>query len=103
MALCNYTLGYIYEKFAEELCDERVRNNEDYEEFTLATDLMCQNKSIGHYNDAFESFNMVDHLMGKYLSRCGELRNFVVNPDDSDEDRIEENDELKKIVFKLES
>ena len=60
--------------------------NIEYENYLPGTKQMCLPKAKDYYQCAFEEFKAVDHLMGKYLSKRGEKRNYIVDEDESDEE-----------------
>ena len=35
MALANYTLGYIYQRFCKAMCDEKVQDKKEYEKYLV--------------------------------------------------------------------
>ena len=72
-ALSEYTLGYIYHKFAEQLCDQRVKHVGDFEGYLESEYESSLSKAIGYYSKAADSFKCVAHKMGIYLSRKREL------------------------------
>ena len=98
--MCNYSLGYIYENFAQALSDKRCFENEDYTEYMLGNSDLCKEKAMDYYQDAFIYFRKVNHVVGKYLSKHGRRRNIdeyssinsVVN-----ELKSEENDQFVKM------
>ena len=68
IALCHYTLGYIYHKFAPQLCDERVEALGKFGDFMRYDEIACLEDAEKHYGLAADSFNVVQHKMGEYLS-----------------------------------
>ena len=49
MALCHYTLGYVYHKFAPQLCDERVEAQGKYDVFMRFDEIACLEDADKHY------------------------------------------------------
>ena len=74
VALCKFTIGYIYENFADYLCDPRFTSNPKNDDYTLGTREGCLTKAKDEYEQAYEAFIKVQHLFGKYLSKYRELQ-----------------------------
>ena len=90
MALSHFTYGYIYDKFAEYLHNGRrlsIKFNDDQEEYILGDEMMCKRQALKNYEDAFDQFKQVNHIMGKYLSKLGarDMYNKVADGEDSSE------------------
>ena len=69
MALSNFTLGYIYHNFSKALNDERVQEDAQYESYLLGDESHYLTKANGLYEDAYQSFKKLHHLVGMYLSK----------------------------------
>lgn len=49
MALTEYTLGYVYKEFANELCDNRVAHLPKYEDYLQGDRQMCLTQALMHF------------------------------------------------------
>ena len=107
VALCLYTLGYIYLNFQKELSDERFSAIQDYENYMFPDEKQALNKAIDYFEEAKEAFDQVQHLMGSYLSKLGQWQSklnivdICRGADDDVEDLEEEATELLSEVNEL--
>lgn len=63
---------------------------------------MCNTKAKDFYRDAYEEFKEAGHLMGKYLSKVGEKRNYCVDEDESDDELDQLQSQISELVKKVE-
>ena len=73
IALAQYNLGYIYDHFGEHMADSRVKHLTRYGAFVQSDYQANCAKASEHYRLAAESFQIVQHKMGDYLSRKHQL------------------------------
>lgn len=67
-AIALYHLGYIYAKCAEDLV---IRFDDDKENHDVLCDSQkaCKQKAIDYYEQAFEKFEIVNHLLAMYICK----------------------------------
>lgn len=97
MALSNFTLAYLYDKFSQALSDERVSQIEKYENLCFGEERGAKSKANEHYALAFELFKNQNHIFGAYLSKKGELDTYTSYDDDDDNEDL---DKLKIDAYK---
>ena len=90
MALCNFTLAYLYDKFSQALSDERVSQIEKYESLCFGEERGAKSKANEHYAIAFELFKNQNHIFGAYLSKKGEFETYTSYDDDDDNEDLEQ-------------
>ena len=73
IALSNFTLGFIYHNFAEQLCDCRVQHLSQFCAYLQGDSYASCAKAADYYEEAAECFKQVNHKMGEYLSRRRQL------------------------------
>ena len=74
MALCLFTLGYIYQHFSDALCDTRMLSEPAYENYMMTEKKQCMNKAVYYFKLAIEEFKAVNHLMGAFLCKFNQWK-----------------------------
>ena len=71
MALSFYALGYIYKNFADYLTIEHPMSqhcDQSCSKYLQKNSSECLEKSLNYYRSAYKSFDLIDHLVGKWMS-----------------------------------
>ena len=83
IALQEYQLGYLYEKYIEELNSEEAIQyvnefegsvDEDTVKLVRGGASMIKTRAVAYFKEAYRNFEDVNHLKGQYLSKLHELR-----------------------------
>lgn len=74
MALCLFTLGYVYQHFSDALCETRLLSELSYENYMMTEKKQCMNKAVYYFKRAMEEFKAVNHLMGAFLSKLNQWK-----------------------------
>ena len=77
LALAEFQLGCLYEKYWCELVEKLPIENSEFktrfEKFHMKDKEYCFSKAKEHFDTAFEFFKKVNHLKGMYLSQKHKL------------------------------
>lgn len=104
MAICYFTLGYIYATFSKSLSSKQVAEkvspspDADVNQYGKSCD-QCNNieKARGYFMKAYESFDKVNHHVGKYLS----IKQFVKIGNRNKEEHDRKERELNDLLHNL--
>ena len=79
--MTNFTLGYIYEKFAAVLCDSRVSQEPAFEQYAscFCEEAQCLTTAYDFFTDAYQNFEYMVHYYGMYMSKKHEIDTLVVD------------------------
>lgn len=103
MALTNYTLAYIHQRFADQLCDSRIASNVDYEDYLLGDVKLCHKTANRIYREAFNDFHKMHHYMGMYMSKLREIEAIMDDEDFSPQEIAQEQTKLQHLLDELQS
>ena len=79
-------MGYIYQKFADSLCDRLVSQKPEFEEIVsfLSGTATCMTMANNFYVDALQNFKENGHYFGMYMSKVHEMETFLFDEQDED-------------------